>query len=79
MSNDWSVCPRCGYAAGFMVKITFGGAGREYYGEDGRSTEIDNDDMLTYSGKLVRCTDCGFIRRDLSIVNGMIVQDFVKE
>ena len=66
-------CPRCGYQAGFVVAVVFGGAGREYYDDFGNSTEIDNDGMLAYQGRAVRCIDCNKIRRDVICVDGKIV------
>jgi cytochrome c peroxidase len=71
------ICPHCGDADECVyARAKPRGSAKEYfYPEDGESAGIDLSDGLFFDPvKTVRCGRCHKIRRDLTVIDGRVVQ-----
>lgn len=67
-------CPHCN-GNGYFVNGIMRGSVETYYDESGKHEETNLDRAYWESqSKVVRCSNCTKIRRDVKLVNGSIVR-----
>lgn len=66
-------CPNCGSRFTY-VNVQARGPGQFQHDEQGQLLEVGYDKLYFVPSKVVRCSDCGKIRRDLVCVNREVIE-----
>jgi len=69
------ICPHCGMDNGTVAKARATGSAKEYFDKEGVSDGIEVSAGLHYvPSRTVRCSYCRKIRRDLTVLDGRVVE-----
>jgi len=67
-------CPYCGKSNSTIVNARCSGWMQGTFDENGENIEYCNDGLISSLTKTVRCDTCLKIRRDLTVIDGRVVQ-----
>ena len=67
-------CPKCGATCGVHVHAQCRGTATVYFDQEGAEFEVNTDRFWTDRSCVVRCDDCGKIRRDLRCIGRDVIR-----
>ena len=67
-------CPRCGATCGVHVRAQCHGPATVYFDQEGKELAVETGCLWTDRSQVVRCDDCGKIRRDLRCAGSDVIR-----